>query len=77
MPLFRVLWGFCLSNPLWLKLFVLWLYLEGKKKPQGEMAALETFISSIFFLKCIHWENVDNNTGKKKLPKWHFIIYHV
>lgn len=33
--LFRVLWGFRLSHPLWLKqilLFVLWQYLEEKKK---------------------------------------------
>lgn len=32
LPLFRVLWGFCLSNPLWLKLFVLWPLPGGKKK---------------------------------------------
>ena len=51
----------------------------GKKKPQGEMAALETFISSIFFLKCIHWENVDNNTGKKSCLNGilSFIMYNM
>ena len=53
LPLLRVLWGFCLSSPLWLKLFVLWPLPGGKKKIPGRDGSfrdiyLQHFLSEVY-----------------------------